>query len=229
MAAAGKEMSHSDFLSRLDPENPYKFKWRNTMFIIGKRVDGNLTFMDRKWWRDNYDPTDPSDRDTYNARQPRGYYYYYKTKDDPVLRKRQNHNAFQDYRLFKIAFWYERKYHRALHPGQPFVVGGREKSPSPVDDDVARFREATVPPDVEYQSSQIVQSIESPLADSDVEIGTPPQSGSQTQQTSARQPSIRHTTSQRVNHLGSPRPRSSRMFNGMRQPRFTPRPTAMAS
>ncbi|OBS16712.1 hypothetical protein FPOA_12657 [Fusarium poae] len=225
VAAPGKEMNHSDFLSRLDPENPDKFKWRQPIFIIGRRVNGEITFVNRGWWRANYDPKDPSDRETYQARRPEGYYYYYKTKDDPVRRNRENKNAFQDYRLFKMAFWYERKYYQALHPGQPFVVEDRKKSPSPVDDDVARFREVTIPPD-EYQSSKVVQSMESPLADSDVQIGTPPQSRSQTKHTSARQPSIRHTTS---NPNGSPRPRSSGMFNGMRQPRFTPRPTAMAS
>ncbi|KAL3587947.1 hypothetical protein FPOAC2_13846 [Fusarium poae] len=222
VAAPGKEMNHSDFLSRLDPENPYKFKWRQPIFIIGRRRGGEITFVNRGWWRANYDPKDPSDRETYQARRPEGYHYYYKTKDDPVRRDRENKNAFQDYRLFKMAFWYERKYYQALHPGQPFVVEDRKKSPSPVDDDVARFREATIPPD-EYQSSKVVQSMESPLADPDVESGTPPQ------HKSARKPSIRHTTSQWVNPNGSPRPGSSRMFNGMRQPRFAPRSTAMAS
>ncbi|OBS15119.1 hypothetical protein FPOA_13993 [Fusarium poae] len=228
VAAPGKEMNHSDFLSRLDPENPYKFKWRQPIFIIGRRRGGEITFVNRGWWRANYDPKDPSDRETYQARRPEGYHYYYKTKDDPVRRDRENKNAFQDYRLFKMAFWYERKYYQALHPGQPFVVEDRKTSPSPVDDDLARFREVTIPPDVEYQSSKIVQSMESPLADSDVESGTPPQSSSQTQHTSARQPSIHHTTSRRVNRNGSPRPRSSRMFNGMGRPRLTPHQTAMA-
>ncbi|KAG8665296.1 uncharacterized protein FPOAC1_013275 [Fusarium poae] len=199
VAAPGKEMNHSDFLSRLDPENPYKFKWRQPIFIIGRRRGGEITFVNRGWWRANYDPKDPSDRETYQARRPEGYHYYYKTKDDPVRRDRENKNAFQDYRLFKMAFWYERKYYQALRPGQPFVVEDRKKSPSPVDDDVARFREVTIPPD-EYQSSKVVQSMESPLADPDVESGTPPQ------HTSARNPS--HTTPQWVKPNGPPRPGS---------------------
>ncbi|EXM13159.1 hypothetical protein FOTG_18381 [Fusarium oxysporum f. sp. vasinfectum 25433] len=104
VAAFGSELNYEEFLCKLDPENPSKFKWMQTILIGIRWVDQTVTFVNRQWWRNNYAARDLSAKQTYLDRKEDGYRYWYKTRDDPEWRTRVNHKAFEDYRLFKWAF-----------------------------------------------------------------------------------------------------------------------------
>ncbi|KAF9766394.1 hypothetical protein IL306_001217 [Fusarium sp. DS 682] len=214
VAAFGSELKYQEFLCKLDPENPYKFKWRQTVLIGIRWTDRTVTFVSRQWWRDNYEARDPSARQTYLDRRENGYKYFYKTRDDPQVRSRENHNAFQDYRLFKWAFLYEKRYYQAMNPGQPFEIQDRVKSPSPIDDELAKFRAMTIE---ESPSSKIYQSVETPLPDPDEGFDTDSRRSTQSRYKSSGQPKEHRAASLRVDPNGSPRPRNKNTSNTMRR------------
>jgi hypothetical protein len=214
VAAFGSELNYEEFLCKLDPENPYKFKWRQTVLIGIRWVDKTVTFVSRQWWRDNYEARDPSAKQTYLDRKENGYRYWYKTRDDPDWRSRENHNAFQDYRLFKWAFLYEKKYYQAMNPGKRFEIQDRAKSPSPIDDDLAKFRAMTVE---ESPRSKIYQSVETPLPDDDEGFDSDSRHSTQSRYKSSGQPKAHRAASLRVDPNGSPRPRNKNTSNTMRR------------
>ncbi|EXA29951.1 hypothetical protein FOVG_18598 [Fusarium oxysporum f. sp. pisi HDV247] len=214
VAAFGSELNYEDFLCKLDPENPSKFKWMQTILIGIRWVDQTVTFVNRQWWRNNYEARDLSAKQTYLDRKEDGYRYWYKTRDDPEWRTRVNHKAFEDYRLFKWAFLYEKRYYQAMNPGQRFEIRDRTKSPSPIDDEVAKFRAMTVE---ESPSSKIYQSVETPLLDDDEGFDSDSRHSTQSRYKSSSRPKAHRDASQRVEPNGSPRPRNKHRFSTMRR------------
>ncbi|KAI8648125.1 hypothetical protein LRP88_14373 [Fusarium phalaenopsidis] len=135
VAIPGDENNPLETLAKIDPENSDAFQWGMSLFIRIRWKDGSTSYVNRQWWRKNYvaKHTPPAEkRKTYSIRSGDGY--------------RENVNGFKDYRLLKWAMKHEKKYWEATNPGQAFH-SGRDKSPSPIDDDIARLREATMPPE----------------------------------------------------------------------------------
>ncbi|KAK2669983.1 hypothetical protein RAB80_014120 [Fusarium oxysporum f. sp. vasinfectum] len=214
VAAFGSELNYEEFLCKLDPENPSKFKWMQTILIGIRWVDQTVTFVNRQWWRNNYAARDLSAKQTYLDRKEDGYRYWYKTRDDPEWRTRVNHKAFEDYRLFKWAFLYEKRYYQAMNPGQRFEIRDRTKSPSPIDDEVAKFRAMTVE---ESPSSKIYQSVETSLPDDDEGFDSDSRHSTQSRYKSSSRPKAHRDASQWVEPNGSPRPRNKHRFSTMRR------------
>jgi penicillin-binding protein 1A len=214
VAAFGSELNYEDFLCKLDPENPSKFKWMQTILIGIRWVDQTVTFVNRQWWRNNYEARDLSAKQTYLDRKEDGYRYWYKTRDDPEWRTRVNHKAFEDYRLFKWAFFYEKRYYQAMNPGQRFEIRDRTKSPSPIDDEVAKFRAMTVE---ESPRSKIYQSVETSLPDDDEGFDSDSRHSTQSRYKSSSRPKAHHDASLRVDPNGSLRPRDKHRFSTMRR------------
>ncbi|TVY62460.1 hypothetical protein Focb16_v004229 [Fusarium oxysporum f. sp. cubense] len=214
VAAFGSELNYEEFLCKLDPENPSKFKWMQTILIGIRWVDQTVTFVNRQWWRNNYEARDLSAKQTYLDRKEDGYRYWYKTRDDPEWRTRVNHKAFEDYRLFKWAFLYEKRYYQAMNPGQRFEIRDRTKSPSPIDDEVAKFRAMTVE---ESPSSKIYQSVETSLPDDDEGFDSDSRHSTQSRYKSSSRPKAHRDASQWVEPNGSPRPRNKHRFSTMRR------------
>ncbi|EEU38586.1 uncharacterized protein NECHADRAFT_88459 [Fusarium vanettenii 77-13-4] len=145
VAIPGDEDKPRETLAKIDPENLYAFQSRMSLFILIQWTDKTTSFVNRQWWRDNYVPKhmSPADKQKiytirYQEASPAGSTSF-------VDRYRQNNNGFKDYRLLKWAVKYEKMYWEAKHPETPFH-SGREKSPSPINDDIAGLREATMPP-----------------------------------------------------------------------------------
>ncbi|KAF4502812.1 hypothetical protein FAGAP_968 [Fusarium agapanthi] len=216
VAALGSELNYQEFLSKLDPENPKKFQWRQTILIGIRWTDGNISFVTRGWWRNNYGPRNPFDKQTYLERKKEGYYYFYKAREDgqKVVKLRENQNAFEDYRLFKWAFMYEKRYYQAMNPGQNFNIQDRDKSPSPINDEIAKFRAATVE---ESRKSKIYQSVETLVSDDEEGFDTDSQRSTQSRYKSSGQPRAHRNPFQRVAPNDSPRPRNKNRFNTIRR------------
>ncbi|KAJ3454363.1 hypothetical protein MRS44_018257 [Fusarium solani] len=137
VAIPGDENNPWETLAKIDPENSDAFECPMSLFILIQWKDNSTSFVSRQWWRNNYVPKympSAEKRKTYSIRST-----------DSVGGYRQNNNGFKDYRLLKWAVKYEKKYWEAKNPGQAFH-SGRDKSPSPIDDDIAGLREATMPP-----------------------------------------------------------------------------------
>ncbi|KAH7195122.1 hypothetical protein BKA60DRAFT_470724 [Fusarium oxysporum] len=183
--------------------------------LIGIRwVDQTVTFVNRQWWRNNYEARDLSAKQTYLDRKEDGYRYWYKTRDDPEWRTRVNHKAFEDYRLFKWAFLYEKRYYQAMNPGERFEIRDRTKSPSPMDGEVAKFRAMTVE---ESPRSKIYQSVETSLPDDDEGFDSDSRHSTQSRYKSSSRPKAHRDASLRVDPNGSPRPRDKHRFSTMRR------------
>ncbi|RTE69822.1 hypothetical protein BHE90_015791 [Fusarium euwallaceae] len=137
VAIPGDENNPWETLAKIDPENSDAFESPMSLFILIQWKDNSTTFVGRQWWRNNYVPKcmpSAEKRKTYSIRSANSVGEY-----------RQNKNGFKDYRLLKWAVKHEKMYWEAKHPGQAFH-SGRGRSPSPIDDDIAGLREATMPP-----------------------------------------------------------------------------------
>ncbi|KAF4467155.1 hypothetical protein FALBO_5981 [Fusarium albosuccineum] len=134
IAAEGAESHSKDFIDSLDPMKPDRFVNNRTVLIHIKFKDGTVAWVKRTWWRSVYPkPTD--------LRLKKIKFYY--NGLDRYGKRKENPNGHADRELWKWAFGLEQRYLEEMYPGQTLIDQG-EREPSPVENQLGRFRQATV-------------------------------------------------------------------------------------